>query len=390
MGRELSILFFGTQMAIGGAQKVLLDQARWFHSHGHRVTAVFFYDKQGLHSVWQERLGIPILTMTALRGGGLFARGYALIAGLLRLWTLLRRGRFDVIETFTYDSNLLALPLAWLAGVPVRIATHHGMIEGFPRAVERFHSWLVNIGIASVLVSVSRKALEQAAKAGTRRERMIVIQNGIVPSRANLAEVSMTRREIGLDDGDIFLLSVGRLVYQKGHEFLISAMSSVIPSFPRAKAVICGDGNLHEALEAQIARLRLVDSVLLLGNRTDIDRFLSSANIFVLPSRWEGLPVSLLEAMGMGLPVIATRVEGVEEVVQDGVQGLLVPPEDSAALAVALGELIGQPELRQRMGVAARMRIEESYTADIMCEKYMRVMLEFMATQGTPAERAPQ
>ena len=101
---------------------------------------------------------------------------------MLRLWTLLRRGQFDVIETFTYDSNLLALPLAWLAGVPVRIATHHGMIEGFPRAIERFHSWLVNIGIASVLVSVSKKALEQAANAGTRRERMIVIQNGIVPS----------------------------------------------------------------------------------------------------------------------------------------------------------------------------------------------------------------
>jgi len=328
--------------------------------------------------------------MTALRGGGFFARGCALIAGLLRLWTLLRRGRFDVIETFTYDSNLLALPLAWLAGVPVRIATHHGMIEGFPRAIERFHCWLVNIGIASVLVSVSKKALEQAAKAGTRRERMIVIQNGIVPSRANLAEVSMTRREIGLDDGDIFLLAVGRLVYQKGHEFLISAMTSVLTMFPRAKVVICGDGNLHKALEAQIARLRLVESVLLLGNRTDIDRFLSSANIFVLPSRWEGLPVSLLEAMGMGLPVIATRVEGVEEVVQDGVQGLLVPPEDSAALAAALGELIGQPELRQTMALAARKRIEESYTADIMCEKYLRVMLELMATHGTPAERAPQ
>ena len=86
--------------------------------------------------------------------------------------------------------------------------------------------------------------------------------------------------------------------------------------------------------------------------------------------------MSLLEAMGMGLPVVATRVEGVEEVVQDGVQGLLVPPEDSAALAAALAELIGQPDLRNRMGVAARKRIEESYTADIMCEKYLRVMLE--------------
>lgn len=371
-------------MAIGGAQKVLLDQARWFQSHGHRVTAVFFYDKQGLHSIWQEGLGIPLLTMTTLRGEGFFRKGFALIVGLLRLWTLLRRGHFDVIETFTYDSNLLALPLAWLAGVPVRIATHHGMIEGFPWSIERLHSWLVNIGVADVLVSVSQKALEQAANAGTKRQRMVVIQNGIVPSRSDPSQVSMTRREIGLNDGDIFLLSVGRLVYQKGHEFLISATARVLQRYPHAKAVICGDGNLHQALEAQIARLRLGESVLLLGNRTDIDRYLSSANIFVLPSRWEGLPVSLLEAMGMGLPVVATRVEGVEEVVQHGVQGLLVPPEDSDALAASLEELIGQPDLRNSMGMAARHRIEECYTADIMCEKYLHLMLQLMASHGTP------
>jgi glycosyltransferase involved in cell wall biosynthesis len=384
VARELSILLFGTQMAIGGAQKVLLDQARWFQSHGNRVTAVFFYDKQGLHHIWQESLGIPLLTMTTLRSGGFFSKAHALIAGWLRLWTLLRRGKYDVIETFTYDSNLLALPLAWLAGVPVRIATHHGMIEGFPRAIERLHSWLVNIGVASILVSVSTKALEQAVNAGTKRERMVVIQNGIVPSRSNLAQVSMTRQEIGLNNGDIFLLSVGRLVYQKGHEFLVRAMTRVSQRYPRARAVICGDGNLHAALEEQIARLQLAESVLLLGNRTDIDRFLSSANIFVLPSRWEGLPVALLEAMGMGLPVVATRVEGVEEVVQDGVQGLLVPPEDPAALAGALSELIGQPDVRNRMGAAARKRIEESYTADIMCEKYLRLMRDLMASHGIP------
>ncbi len=359
MGRDLSILLFGSQMAIGGAQRVLLDQARWFETRGHRVTAVFFYDKQGLHGVWQERFGIPILTMTRLRGSDLLSKVSALATGLIRLWTLLRRGHFDVIETFTYDSNLLALPLAWLAGVPVRIATHHGMIEGFPRWIERLHSWLVNIGLASVLVSVSNKALEQAANAGTRRERMIVIQNGIVPSHRDQTQVSMARGEIGLAAADIFLLSVGRLVYQKGHEFLVRAMPIVLGRYPQVKAVICGDGSLRNELDAQIRDLQLVDSVLLLGNRTDIDRFLSSADIFVLPSRWEGLPVSLLEAMGMGLPVVATRVEGVEEVVQDRVQGLLVAPEDPAALAAALIELVGQPALRDRMGLAARKRIEE-------------------------------
>jgi glycosyltransferase involved in cell wall biosynthesis len=380
MGRKLSILFFGTQMAIGGAQKVLLDQARWFHSHGHSVTAVFYYDKQGLRAAWEANLGIPLLTLTRIDGGGLFMKAYALVTGLWRLWRLLRQRHFDVVESFTYDSNLLALPLAWLAGVPVRIGTHHGIIEGFPRAIERLHTWLVNVGVASVLVSVSNKALEQAEAAGVRRERMLVIQNGIVPPQADASVVDPTRAELGLRSPDLFLLSVGRLVYQKGHEFLIDAMPSILQRYPTAKAVICGDGNRLQSLTAQIRQLGLADSVLLLGNRPDIQRYLNSADIFVLPSRWEGLPVALLEAMGMGLPVVATRVEGVEEVIQDGKQGLLVPPEDSAALAAASLELMGAPETRSQMGTAARRRVEEHYTVDIMCDKYLSLMLRLLAS----------
>jgi glycosyltransferase involved in cell wall biosynthesis len=376
--RKLSILLFGTQMAIGGAQRVLLDQARWFRAHGHRVTAVFFYDKEGLQDAWQHRTGMPLLTVTRLQDQGLISKAWALIQGLFGLWKLLRHEHFDVIETFTYDSNLLALPLAWLAGVPVRIATHHGIIEGFPRGLERLHSWLVNARIASILVSVSTKALEQAAKAGAKRERMIVIQNGIVPAAADPSSGSSVRREMGLAEADVLLLSVGRLVYQKGHEFLIRAMPRVLARHPRAKAVVCGEGALRGALQAQIAELRLEGSVFLEGNRPDIDRFLSAADIFVLPSRWEGLPVALLEAMAVGLPVVATHVEGVEEVVQNQAQGLLVPPGDPEALAAALIELLGRDEARRRMGEAARRRIEESYTVDIMCGKYLRVMSDLM------------
>ena len=365
-------------MAIGGAQRVLLDQARWFRAHGHGVSAVFFYDKEGLHGAWQEGTGLPLLTMTQLHDQGLISKARALVQGLVMLWRLLRREHFDVIETFTYDSNLLALPLAWLAGVPVRIATHHGMIEGFPRALERLHWWLMNAGVASIVISVSTKALEQAAKMGAKRQRMIVIQNGIVPADSDHAGGDNLRGEMGLAQDDVLLLSVGRLVYQKGHEFLIRAMPSIIGRHPKVKAVICGEGALRGALHAQIAELRLEDSVILTGNRPDIDRFLNTADIFVLPSRWEGLPVALLEAMSVGLPVVATHVEGVEEVVQNETQGLLVPPGDSEALAVALIELIGRGEARRRMGEAARQRIEESYTVDIMCGRYLRVMSDLM------------
>ncbi|MFH1184360.1 MAG: glycosyltransferase family 4 protein [Chloroflexota bacterium] len=373
--RALSILLVGTQMALGGAQRLLLDQARWFHAHGHRVSAAFLYDKQGLEQEWSHGLGFPLLTLSRMGASrSLFKKVGGLVMGLFRLWGLLWRGKFDIVESFTYDSNLLALPLAWLAGVPVRIATHHGIIEGFPRLVERLHAGLVNAGVASILVNVSRKVLEQAAAAGIRRERMTVIPNGIPSSDAGAGNGPAMRAELGIDEEDVLILSVGRLVYQKGHEYLIEAMHSILPDFPRAKAVICGEGPLRRQLEAQIDRLGVAASVTLPGNRMDIDRFLRSANIFVLPSRWEGLPVALLEAMDSGLPVVATRVEGVEEVIQNSAQGLLVPPEDARALAESLKGLIADPELRERMGTGARARMRESYTIDIMCEKYLSLM----------------
>jgi glycosyltransferase involved in cell wall biosynthesis len=384
MSRPLRILFFGSQMAIGGAQKLLLDQARWFHTQGHEVTAVFFYDKQGLHGLWQTALPVPLMTMTVLGSRpGLAAKAWGLITGLVALWMLLRRAHFDVIETFTYDSNLLALPVAWLAGVPVRIATHHGIIEGFPAWIERLHALLINLGTASVLVSVSRKALDQAAKAGTRRDRMIVIPNGIALPPLDGTDVIDVRQELGVPADDLLVLSVGRLVYQKGHEFLIAAMPRVLERFPGAKAVICGDGILRSQLEAQVREKHLQASVFLMGNRTDIGRFLRSADVFALPSRWEGLPVALLEAMGIGLPVVATHVEGVEEVVQNGVQGSLVAPGDPGALAAALVELLGSPDLRTRMGQAARARVGEAYTLDTMCRQYLTLMRQQLGRYGT-------
>jgi glycosyltransferase involved in cell wall biosynthesis len=376
----LSILFLGTQMALGGAQRLLLDQAAWFHGHNHHVTCAFLYDKENLAEAWRRSLEFPLLSLSGIRSNDtLIKKVGGLILGLLRLWRLLRRGKFDVVQTFTYDSNLLGLPLAWLAGVPVRIATHHGIIEGFPRLVERLHSALVNAGMASILVNVSRKVLEQAAGVGIRREHMTVIPNGIPSGGRHDSDRESIRADLGVTARDVLILSVGRLVYQKGHEYLVQAMESLRGELPHTKAVICGEGPLRRQLQSQIDRLGLGGVVTLLGNRLDIDRFLGSADIFVLPSRWEGLPVALLEAMDAGLPVVATRVEGVEEVVQNETHGLLVPPEDARALAESIRRLVLNPDLRQKMSLGARARIREAYTIDIMCEKYLALMRNLLA-----------
>jgi glycosyltransferase involved in cell wall biosynthesis len=266
------------------------------------------------------------------------------------------------------------MPLASLAGVPVRLATHHGIIEGFPRFAERLHSAIVNAGLASILVNVSRKVLEQAAAAGIRREHMTVIPNGIAPTDDPAPDRPSIREELGIARGEVLILAVGRLVYQKGHEYIIEAMAEMLHEHPSVKLGICGEGALRQQLELQIERLGVGRTVRLLGNRMDIVRLLGAADIFALPSRWEGLPVALLEAMHAGLPIVATRVEGVEEVIHDDSQGLLVAPEDARGLAKSLRRLVDDPILRQQLGEGARERARGSYTLDIMCERYVSLM----------------
>ncbi len=148
----------------------------------------------------------------------------------------------------------------------------------------------------------------------------------------------------------------------KGQRYLIEAVPELAARFPGLAVVILGWGHLHHGLLDQAAALGVGDRVHLPGHRTDARMLLDAADVFVLPSRHEGMPLVLLEAMDAGLPVVATRVIGSEEVVAHGETGFLVPPEDPAALGAALALLLADPGLRARFGRAARRRFRERFT----------------------------
>ena len=373
---NLNILLLGTQMATGGAQRVLLDQALWFYEHGHRMNVIFLYDKEELWEKWQAALPFPVINLGAFQGRGKGIKNIPpLLKGLFSLWNFLRREKVDVIETFTHDSNMVALPIAWLARVPVRIATHHGVIEGFSRWQEVIHSWMVNHNIAQKLVAVSKKMYQAALKEGVHSERIVTIPNGIVQMPFESRSRLEVRKEAGMDVTDPLLISVGRLVYAKAHEVLVAAMPAVLKEFPNAKVEIYGEGVLRTDLEAQIARLGLSNSVKLPGRSDHVAGHLANADVFILSSRSEGLPIALLEAMSAGLPCIATNVEGVDEVIEEGEHGLVVPIEDPEALAQAILQLLRDPEARSRMGAAARLHVSKFYNIDRMCGQYLDLML---------------
>jgi len=377
-----SILFLGTQMAVGGAQRVLLDQARWFHDAGYTVTAAFFYDKENLREQWQTQNLFPIINLGARQAdGNHFINAARLLGALIRLWKLLRNERIDVIETFTPHSNVLGIPVAWLAGCPVRIATHHTKIEGAARSLDRFHGWVVNSGLASHMVAVSDQVRMLAiCDEGVRPEHIQVILNGItLPKPQNTPTVTRAQleRKFSIDAQSPLILTVGRLTVQKGQTYLLAAAPKVLARFPNIYFAIAGAGHQRSNLIAQAADLGIQDAVKFLGKRADIPDLLAAADLFVLPSLWEGLPLALLEAMGAGKPVVATRVEGVEDVLDDGRNGYLVPPANADALARALIQILSEGEDVWRLfGERGKRLIVKEYTIDRACQQYEQLFLE--------------
>jgi glycosyltransferase involved in cell wall biosynthesis len=186
------------------------------------------------------------------------------------------------------------------------------------------------------------------------------------------------RKQLQLKENDLFLLSVGRLAFQKGQDVLIDAVPGLLRHHTNLTVNLCGDGPLADNLRTQIVNLGVAEHVKLLGTWSNVAPLLAIADIFILPSRSEGLSRALLEAMAAGLPIVATRVQGVDEVVTDGVHGLLVPSENPAELTKALIRMVDQPEMRRQMGMAARDHIMTSYTTDIMFNKYYDLMLSLL------------
>jgi glycosyltransferase involved in cell wall biosynthesis len=181
-------------------------------------------------------------------------------------------------------------------------------------------------------------------------------------------------------------MSVGRLIRQKGHDVLVEALPALAERFPELAVVVVGEGHLREPLTRRAAELGVANVLHLPGHRTDARMLLDAADVFVLPSRQEGLPLAALEAMDAGLPVVGTDVVGTAEVVADGGTGVLVRPGDAPALGAALSTLLADPELRAAQGGAGRRRYLAEFTAKRMAAETFAVYEDVLArVRRTPA-----
>jgi glycosyltransferase involved in cell wall biosynthesis len=285
---------------------------------------------------------------------------------LVELFRLFRRERPLVVHANSSKAGVLGRLAAVAARVPVRLFTVHGWaFRAYEGRTATAYLWADRLmsPLTTTTICVAHGERSAGVRARTcRPDRTVVIHNGVPLDRP--------RRPPGPAVRPVTLLSVGRLRAPKDFVTLIRAFAALEPGTARLR--IAGDGPDRAAVEAEIERLGLQGRVELLGTRDDIPELLAGADVFVLASDSEGLPMSVLEAMAAGLPVVASAVGGVPEAVRDGETGALVPPRDSAALAHAIGRIVADPALRDRLGEAGRRRVEREFSL----ERFEREHLE--------------
>ena len=278
-----------------------------------------------------------------------------------RLACLLRREQVDILHCHNTFSKLYGTLAALASGTKAVIVTQHA-VDYNGRGQQCDLTTFVNPFVSQFL-TVSEHVLSAACK--TRkivRERSLVLYNGIDTSRF----APQTQKA---NDDRVTIGCVGRLSKEKRHDILLEALSQIQTSL-RPSLVLVGDGPTRQNLESQIQDSDLANHVRLLGTCHDVPSLLKDFDIFVLASDTEGLPVALLEAMATGLPVIATRVGGVPELIADGVNGILVPPGGPQELAEAIDQLVRNPELRHRLGAAGRERAVKQFNIQATVGKH--------------------
>jgi glycosyltransferase involved in cell wall biosynthesis len=338
----------------GGAERVLMQTVRRLDAR--RFTSqIVSLRPRGPLSADAERLGVEVTHL------GMWRR-----AGPLTLWKLthlLRRARVQIVHAYLYDASLAVRIAGRVAGVPVVLTSTRaslGYLPGVAWWVDRLTArWCdrviaVSASTAKFVVEVER----------IPREKVVVISNGVDLQRFRPTDGAAARRALGIPSDAFVVACVGRLHELKGQRELLDALALMRGQRPGLVCLFAGTGPDRLYLEARVRDLGLENICRFLGPVEQVETVYAAADVAVLPSRFEGMPNTVLEAMAMARPVVATAVDGSTELVRSGDTGTLVPRGDVRALATGLLALARDPQRRAAMGARARQLAEQHHGID--------------------------
>jgi glycosyltransferase involved in cell wall biosynthesis len=338
----------------GGEQQVLY-LTRFLHAQGHH-SVVVCQPQSALHQRCVAA-GLPVQTLSM--------RHEADVLAAWRLGRYLRQQQIDILHMHTPHAHTLGLLASWLAPQVRKIVSRR---VDFAPIRNRFSRW-----------KYTRADLHYLAV--SHAVRQVLIEDGIAPHQVQTVHSGIDLQRCAaatavpplFPAGTRVIGTVGHLAGHKGQRYLIASLPHLLRTHPQIGCVIAGTGDLQATLAAQAADLGVAAHVQFTGFRHDVLSLIQQFEVFVFPSVQEGLGTSILDAMALSKPVVATRAGGIPEVVQDGVSGLLVPPGNPAALAHAIAFLLQHPEQGRAFGAAGRQRVAQCFTAERMAARTLCV-----------------
>jgi len=344
------VLLFIESLELGGSERQCLEMARLLSRNGYMVTVGCLRASGPLRSVFGES-GLALVEFPVKS----LLRPQALIQ-MVRLAGYLRKNRVQVVHTNDLYSNLFAVPAAHLARVPVIISSQRDLSHWWwYTPVKRKLLRLIQSSATWILVNSEAIRRDLVVRDGMNPRKIRVVHNGVAAEKFSPRASRRKWLLPQLAAKDRLVIMVANMhISVKGHTDLISAAKTVWARNPDVRFLLVGDGKMRAEFERRARAAGLEGVVLFLGNRTDVPALLSCCDVGVLASLAEGLPNAILEYMAAGLPVVATRVGGVPEIIEDEVNGLLVPPGDPAALARAILRVLSNDSLRARLAKSGR------------------------------------
>lgn len=310
------------------------------------------------------------------------------LIALIQLISLLKREHFDIVHTATSKAGFLGRLAAYLTGVPIILHTVHELPQNSTQNVflRWFYRKLETIAArwTEHIITVSNPNYNQIMLDGiTSSQKITLIHNGINITKYDLkVDVSAKKKELGIPINAKVIGTVGRLEIPKGHKYLLQAIPLILQKIPNTMFLIIGDGMLREQLENTVKQIGLEKNVIFTGFREDLIEIMRTFDLFCLPSLWEGFGVVIAEAMACGLPVVASNVGGIPDVVENGVTGMLVLPKNVTELAETMIFLLNNPMQAQDMGQKGKERVKSLFTKERMLEKTWEVYQNCLSTYG--------
>lgn len=348
------VLFVSTSTTVGGAEKTLFTLATLLDPARYQVAGVVSLKPKGRYAKLLEDMG--------LRADSLEVEKTAGITDLQKLAVLVHQTRPDIVHAVMYQAIQLCRAVRRLGYAEYRLVSsprvNYRTRGGWSLLVD---GWLKKADDMMIAESDASRAY-LVDKLGYDKDKVVRVYNGVDIAGWPISKAARERyrKGLGVEPGETLLGTSGRLDPQKGHAFLLEALAKVRASHP-AKCVFLGEGPLKAPLQSLARSLGVDGAVHFVGEQADMPGWLSALDIYVQPSLWEGLPNALLEAMAVGLPVIASKVDGIPEVVRNDVSGLLCEPKSSQALVQPIQDLILDDELRRRLGQAAKQVVMENF-----------------------------